>query len=87
MIYKMKKTIAITIDFELAEKIKSEKNYSKMINDLLNDHYSMKALNEKGDKLTKEQLEELLKIAEKKEELKKQLDDATEEYNRRLAVD
>ena len=84
---KMKKTIAITIDFELVEKLKQEKNYSQLINKLIDEYYALTALNQKRDSLTKEQLEEMLVIAERKEELKKQLEDTEREFNERLGLD
>jgi hydrogenase maturation factor len=77
----MKKTLAITIDFELVEKLRKEDNYSALINKLLNDYYAMKALDEEGANLTHEQLKKMLKLAEKKQELENQIKDLETEYD------
>lgn len=65
----MKVTKAITLDFEIIERLSREKNVSGLINKLLNEHYSMEALKE----LPMDELKRRLSIAEKKEQLEKQL--------------
>lgn len=82
----MKKTITINLDFTLVERLKGEENYSALINELLNNHYSMKALNESTENLTKEQLIELIAITEKKAEIKKQLEELEREYNGKVGM-
>jgi hypothetical protein len=66
----MKGNITITVDFELIERLKREDNYSKLINQLLNDHYALDAF--KG--MSADELRKRIAIEEKKIELKKELE-------------
>lgn len=63
----MKFNKMVTLDSEIITKLSKEENASALINSLLVKHYEGESLS----KLSKEQLEELLKLEEIKEEADK----------------
>jgi len=76
----MKKNIAISIDFELYERLRREENYSGLINKLVNDYYAMDSLKTKLEELPIEKLQEKLQISKRKKELEAELKKLEDEY-------
>jgi hypothetical protein len=76
----MKKTITISIDFAIYERLKREDNYSGLVNQLINDYYAMDSLKTKLEELPIEKLQEKLQISKRKKELEAELKKLEDEY-------